>query len=199
MMKVLIVDDHAVVRHGLKSALQSHGYLTVAEAGSINEAQAFMAQTNPDAIIVDINLPDGSGFDLVAWARRVSPKIAIVILTLNDGKDYVRAAKSAGANAFIVKSAPLSDLIAALDFALSSPTSFSSKHITPSGVDSGLSAREIDVLLSISHGLSNTAIATNLYISVSTVKTHVSSILRKLDADNRVQALTIARERGLLV
>jgi DNA-binding NarL/FixJ family response regulator len=198
-MKVLIVDDHAVVRHGLKSALQSHGYLTVAEAGSINEAQAFMAQTNPDAIIVDINLPDGSGFDLVAWARRVSPKIAIVILTLNDGKDYVRAAKSAGANAFIVKSAPLSDLIAALDFALSSPTSFSSKHITPSGVDSGLSAREIDVLQSISHGLSNTAIATNLYISVSTVKTHVSSILRKLDADNRVQALTIARERGLLV
>ena len=198
-MKVLIVDDHAVVRHGLKSALQSHGYLTVAEAGSINEAQAFMAQTNPDAIIVDINLPDGSGFDLVAWARRVSPKIAIVILTLNDGKDYVRAAKSAGANAFIVKSAPLSDLIAALDFALSSPTSFSSKHITPSGVDSGLSAREIDVLLSISHGLSNTAIATNLYISVSTVKTHVSSILRKLDADNRVQALAIARERGLLV
>jgi DNA-binding NarL/FixJ family response regulator len=199
MMKVLIVDDHAVVRHGLKSALQSHGYLTVAEAGSINEAQAFMAQTNPDAIIVDINLPDGSGFDLVAWARRVSPKIAIVILTLNDGKDYVRAAKSAGANAFIVKSAPLSDLIAALDFALSSPTSFSSKHITPSGVDSGLSAREIDVLQSISHGLSNTAIATNLYISVSTVKTHVSSILRKLDADNRVQALAIARERGLLV
>ena len=199
MMKVLIVDDHAVVRHGLKSALQSHGYLTVVEAGSINEAQAFTAQTNPDAIIVDINLPDGSGFDLVAWARRVSPKIAIVILTLNDGKDYVRAAKSAGANAFIVKSAPLSDLIAALDFALSSPTSFSSKHITPSGVDSGLSAREIDVLQSISHGLSNTAIATNLYISVSTVKTHVSSILRKLDADNRVQALTIARERGLLV
>jgi DNA-binding NarL/FixJ family response regulator len=199
MMKVLIVDDHAVVRHGLKSALQAHGYVVVAEAGSINEAQAFTAQTNPDAIIVDINLPDGSGFDLVAWARRVSPKIAIVILTLNDGKDYVRAAKSAGANAFIVKSAPLSDLIAALDFALSSPTSFSSKHITPSGVDSGLSAREIDVLQSISHGLSNTAIATNLYISVSTVKTHVSSILRKLDAENRVQALTIARERGLLV
>ena len=198
-MKVLIVDDHAAVRHGLKSAIQSHGYEVVAEAGSINEAQAFMAQTNPDAIIVDINLPDGSGFDLVAWSRRVSPTTAIVVLTLNDGADYVRAAKSAGANAFIVKNAPLSDLIAALDFALSSPTSFSSKQICSSGIDSGLSAREIDVLHSISHGLSNTAIATNLYISVSTVKTHVSSILRKLDADNRVQALSIARERGLLV
>ena len=199
MMKVLIVDDHAVVRQGLKSAIQSHGYQVVAEAGSINEAQAFMAQTNPDALIVDINLPDGSGFDLVAWSKKVSPTTAIVVLTLNDGEDYVRAAKSAGANAFIVKNAPLSDLIAALDFALSSPTSFSSKQICSSGIDSGLSAREIDVLHSISHGLSNTAIATNLYISVSTVKTHVSSILRKLDADNRVQALSIARERGLLV
>jgi len=141
-MKVLIVDDHAVVRHGLKSAIQSHGYEVVAEAGSINEAQAFMAQTNPDALIVDINLPDGSGFDLVAWSRRVSPTTAIVVLTLNDGADYVRAAKNAGAN---------------------------------------------------------TVIVANLYISVSTVKTHVSSILRKLDADNRVQALSIARERGLLV
>ena len=198
-MKVLIVDDHVVVRHGLKSAIQSHGYEVVAEAGSINEAQAFMAQTNPDAIIVDINLPDGSGFDLVAWSRRVSPRTAIVVLTLNDGADYVRAAKSAGANAFIIKNAPLSDVIAALDFAVSSPTSFSSKKLCSSSTDSGLSAREIDVLHSINHGLSNSAIATDLYISVSTVKSHVSSILRKLDADNRVQALSIARERGLLV
>ena len=198
-MKVLIVDDHAVVRQGLKSAIESHGYEVVAEAGSINQAQAFMAQTNPDAIVVDINLPDGSGFDLVAWARKVSPTVVIVVLTLNDGADYVRAAKKAGANAFIVKNAPLADLIAALDFAISSPTSFSSKRIYTSGIDSGLSAREIDVLQSINHGLSNTAIATNLYISVSTVKTHVSSILRKLNADNRVQALSIARERGLLV
>jgi DNA-binding NarL/FixJ family response regulator len=198
-MKVLIVDDHVVVRHGLKSAIQSHGYEVVAEAGSVNEAQAFMAQTNPDAIIVDINLPDGSGFDLVAWSRRVSPRTAIVVLTLNDGADYVRAAKSVGANAFIIKNAPLSDVIAALDFAISSPTSFSSKKLCSSITDSGLSAREIDVLHSINHGLSNSAIATDLYISVSTVKTHVSSILRKLDADNRVQALSIARERGLLV
>jgi DNA-binding NarL/FixJ family response regulator len=198
-MKVLIVDDHAVVRHGLKSAIESLDYEVVAEAGSINEAQAFMAQTNPDAIIVDVNLPDGSGFDLVAWARKVSPTMAIVVLTLNDGQDYVRAAKSAGANAYIVKSAPLMDIIAALRFAASSPHSFSSKLICTTGVDSGLSAREIDVLHSINLGLNNIAIAKNLFISVSTVKTHVSSILRKLDADNRVQALTIARERGLLV
>ena len=198
-MKVLIVDDHAVVRHGLKSAIESHGYKVVTVAGSINEAQAFLAQTNPHAIIVDINLPDGSGFDLVAWARKVSPTIAIVVLTLNDGADYVRAAKTAGANAFIVKNAPLSDLLAALDFAISSPTSFSSNQIFAVGIETGLTAREIDILHSINRGLSNTSIAAHLFISVSTVKTHVSSILRKLDADNRVQALAIARKRGLLV
>jgi len=198
-MKVLIVDDHAVVRHGLKSAIETHGFEVVAVAGSINEAKAFMAQTNPDAIIVDINLPDGSGFDLVSWARKVSPATAIVVLTLNDGADYVRAAKSAGANAFIVKNAPISDLLAAIDFSISSPNAFSSKHILATGIDSRLTAREIDVLQSISHGSSNAAIATNLFISVPTVKSHVSSILRKLDADNRVQALSIARERGLLI
>jgi DNA-binding NarL/FixJ family response regulator len=198
-MKVMIVDDHAVVRHGLKSAIESHGYEVVAVAGSINEAHAYMAQTNPDAIIIDINLPDGSGFELVAWARTISPTIAIIVLTLNDGADYVRAAKNAGANAFIVKNAPLSDLLAAVDFALSSPTSFSSKPILKAGTDSGLTARELDILRSINLGWSNTSIATHLYISVSTVKTHISSIFRKLEAENRVQALAIARERGLLV
>ena len=198
-MRVLIVDDHAVVRHGLKTAIETHGYQVIAVAGSINEAKAFMAQTNPDAIIVDINLPDGSGFDLVSWARKVSPATAIIVLTLNDGADYVRAAKSAGANAFVVKNAPLSDLLAAIDFSISSPSAFSSKNILITGVDSGLTAREIDVLQSISHGSSNAAIATNLFISVPTVKSHVSSILRKLNADNRVQALSIARERGLLI
>ena len=198
-MKVLIVDDHEVVRHGLKTAIQAHGYEVAAVAGSINEAQAFMAQTNPDAIIIDINLPDGSGFELVTWARKLSPIIAIIVLTLNDGADYVRAAKNAGANAFIVKSAPLSDLLAALDFALSSPTSFSSKPIFKIGIDSGLTAREINILQSINLGLSNTAISTQLFISVSTVKTHISSIFRKLEADNRVQAVSIARERGLLL
>jgi DNA-binding NarL/FixJ family response regulator len=198
-MKVMIVDDHAVVRHGLKTAIESHGYEVVAVAGSINEAHAYMAQTNPDAIIIDINLPDGSGFELVTWARTISPTIAIIVLTLNDGADYVRAAKNAGANAFIVKNAPLSDLLAAIDFALSSPTSFSSKTMFKVGIDSGLTARELDILRSINLGWSNTSIATHLYISVSTVKTHISSIFGKLEAENRVQALAIARERGLLV
>jgi DNA-binding NarL/FixJ family response regulator len=198
-MKILIVDDHPVVRDGLKSAIQAHGYEVIAVAASINEARAFMAQTNPDAIIVDINLPDGSGFDLVTWSKKVCPSTVIIVLTLNDGADYVSAAKNAGANAFVVKNAPVSELLAALDFAISSPTSFSSKHIQSFPSHVMLSARELDVLISIDKGFSNAAIAGNLFISVSTVKTHVSSILQKLEVDNRIQALNTARQIGLLV
>ena len=198
-MKVMIIDDHAVVRDGLRSAIESHGHEVVAVAGSISEARAFMAQKNPNALIVDINLPDGSGFDLVSWSRSVSPTVAIIVLTLNDGAEYVRAAKSSGANSFIVKSAPVSEVLAALDFALRSPTTFSSKLRIVTEADSGLTAREIDVLQSINLGMSNTAIAASLHISISTVKTHITSIMRKLDANNRIQVVNIARDRGLLV
>ena len=86
-----------------------------------------------------------------------------------------------------------------LSYCISSQSLFSSKNVSPLEIDSGLSAREIDVLQLINLGSSNGVIASNLFISVSTVKTHVSSILRKLDAGNRVQALKIARERGLLI
>jgi len=198
-MKILIVDDHAVVRYGLKLAFESHGHQVVATAGSVKQAQAFLTHTNPDAIVVDINLPDGSGLELVSWSRKVSPTIAIVVLTLNDGADYVRAAQQAGANSYIVKDAPLTEVLAALDFAITSPGSFSSKTAFLYENDLGLTAREIDVLHLVNLGLSNSAIAHDLFISLSTVKSHVSAILQKLDADNRVKALSKARERGLIL
>ena len=199
MKRVLVVDDHAVVRYGLKLAIEAHGYEVVALAGSVSEARAFMAHTNPEILIVDINLPDGSGFELISWARKLSASLVILVLTLNEGFDYISASQKAGANAFIVKDAPLSELIAAINFAVSSPKSFSSQYIGKSLIGAGLTAREIDVLHSLNKGLSNTAIAAQLFISISTVKTHVSSILRKLGADNRIQALRTAREYGLLI
>lgn len=198
MKRVLIVDDHEVVRHGLRLAIEAHGYEVVSEASSLAQARAFIAHSNPEILIVDINLPDGSGFDLITWARQISATIAIVVLTLNDGIDYVKAARTAGANAYLVKDSPMVEIVAAIDFAVSSPRSFSSKISTLSTIHSGLTAREIDVLHSINHGCSNAMIAAKLYISISTVKTHVSSILRKLNAQNRVQALANARNIGLI-
>ena len=198
MKRVLIVDDHAVVRFGLSSALEANGYAIVAEASSLAQARAFIAHSNPDVLIVDINLPDGSGFDLIMWVRELSKSITIIVLTLNDASAYPSAARKAGANAYLVKDSPLVEIIAAIDFAIASPQSFNSKIAGTSIVATQLTAREIDILQSINLGYSNAVIAGNLYISLSTVKTHVSSILRKMNAQNRVQALTHAREIGLI-
>ena len=198
MKRVLIVDDHAVVRFGLRSALEANGYAIVAEASSLAQARAFIAHSNPDVLIVDINLPDGSGFDLIMWVRELSKSITIIVLTLNDASAYASAARKAGANAYLVKDSPLVEIIAAIDFAIASPQSFNSKIAGTSIVATQLTAREIDILQSINLGYSNAVIAGNLYISLSTVKTHVSSILRKMNAQNRVQALTSAKEIGLI-
>jgi DNA-binding NarL/FixJ family response regulator len=198
MKRVLIADDHAIVRHGLKLAIEAHGYEVVAEADSVAQARAFMTHTNPDLLIIDINLPDGSGFDVITWARKISKFLAIIVLSFNDGADFVRSARAAGANAYLVKDAPMVEIIAAMEFAVCSPNSFSSKIVSALSIDTGLTVREIDILHCVNQGLSNATIAANLFISVSTVKSHVSAILRKLHAQNRVQALTNAREHGLI-
>ena len=198
MKRVLIVDDHAVVRHGLKLAIEANGYEVVSEASSLTQARSFIAHTNPDVLIVDINLPDGSGFDLIKWVRKISKTIVIIVLTLNDGGEYASAARKAGANAYLVKDATMVEILAAIEFAIASPLSFNSRISSAPEITTGLTAREIDVLQSVNLGYSNAVIAQNLYISLSTVKTHVSSILRKLHAQNRVQALTHAKEIGLI-
>jgi len=198
MKRVLIVDDHAVVRHGLELAIEANGYEVVSEASSLTQARSFIAHTNPDVLIIDINLPDGSGFDLIKWVRKISKTIVIIVLTLNDGGEYASAARKAGANAYLVKDATMVEILAAIEFAIASPQSFNSRISSAPEITSGLTAREIDVLQSVNLGYSNAVIAQNLYISLSTVKTYVSSILRKLNAQNRVQALTHAKEIGLI-
>jgi len=198
MKRVLIVDDHAVVRHGLKLAIEAHGLVVVSEASTLAEARSLIAHTNPDVLIIDINLPDGSGFDLIKWVREISKSIVIIVVSLNDAPQYASAARKAGANAYLVKDSTMVEILAAIDFAVASPRSFNSKISSASELITGLTAREIDILQSINLGYSNAVIAENLYISLSTVKTHVSSILRKLNAHNRVQALSNAKEVGLI-
>ncbi|CAN1512088.1 CitB Response regulator containing a CheY-like receiver domain and an HTH DNA-binding domain [Candidatus Nanopelagicaceae bacterium] len=197
MKRLLIVDDHAVVRHGLKLACEQNGFEVVATLPTISEARSAIAALNPQIVVVDINLPDGSGFELIQWIRKINNSLPIVVLSLNDSPEYVRAARSSGANAYIVKSAPIEELIAAIQFAISSPHSFSSK-VKASTYEFALTAREFDVLALMDKGFSNLQISAQLHISLSTVKTHVSSILQKLSANNRVTALKVARDTGLL-
>ena len=202
MTRVVIIDDHAVVREGLKRALSNYGYEIAAEAASHAEGRAQIAHTNPDVIVVDLNLPDGSGFDLIVWARGISKTLGIVVLTLNDTDAHLIAAMNAGASAYIVKSAPMVELIAAIEYSTKSPLSFSAKGISTALASKAesfhLTAREFDVLALLPSGASTKEIASDLFLSQATIKTHLASIFRKLDVTNRTAAVGKARKHNLV-
>lgn len=200
--RALIIDDHAVVRSGIRKALEVRGEIQVFEAASKAEALAQIAHVSPHLIIVDINLPDGSGLEIVSWVRTISTEMAIVVLTFNDSDDQLLAAMKAGASAFVNKSAPLPELIAAIEHAQASPRSFAAKEI----VDAlqrrhhkfGLSQRELQIITMLPTDEPLSALAKSLFISESTLKTHLTHIYRKMSVKNRLQAINVARKAGLL-
>jgi DNA-binding NarL/FixJ family response regulator len=202
-LTVLIIDDHESVRAGIKVALARAGHICVGEAADIAEARAQIAHTNPQVIVVDLSLPDGNGLEIITWARSISQCIGIVVLTLNSAKDYLLTVMKTGASAYVEKSAPLAELISAIEHSATSPLSFSAQGI--SGVISkdlqanSLTQREAQVLQKLADGLSAADIGLELFITQATVKTHLASIYRKLESKNRIQAIIVARKNGLLI
>ena len=199
MTRLLIIDDHAVVRQGLIQAFNDKGFASIETAGNLKEARAKIAAFSPQAIIVDLNLPDGSGLEIVQWVRKFSADIAIIILSLNDPAQFVKVARSSGANAYLSKSQSMPEIISSVNFAVANPGSFTSTLTADRPLDFDLTAREIEVLYLLAEGASNLEISTKLFISVSTVKTHISAIMRKLQCANRTAAVKIARDHGLLL
>jgi hypothetical protein len=199
MSKLLIVDDHALVREGLKRALAHEGFSQITEASSIAQARAGIAASQPEVVTVDINLPDGSGFELVRWIRGISQDMAIVVLTLNNHENYIRAAMKAGASAFVSKSEPIPALVAAIKHSLITPLSFSAQGLEKlfNNTHNTLTAREFDLLVQLEQGHTTAQISKSLFISPATVKTHLASIYRKLEVTNRTAAIHAMREQGL--
>jgi DNA-binding NarL/FixJ family response regulator len=191
------------VRAGIKAALSRAGHICVGEAGSISEARAQIAHSNPQVIVVDLSLPDGNGLEIVQWARSISQRIGIVVLTLNPAQDFLLTVMKSGASAFVEKSAPLAELISAIEHSFIAPLSFSAQGISrvmkKDHEANALTAREIQVLEKLSDGLSASAIGLELFITQATVKTHLASIYRKLDSKNRIQAIIAAKKIGLLL
>ena len=199
MTRLLIIDDHAVVRQGLAQAFKEAGFATIETAGTLQQARAKIAAFNPEAIIVDLNLPDGSGLEIVQWVRKLSAEIAIIVLSLNDPAQFIRIARNSGANAYLSKSHSMQEIISSVTFALSNPGSFTSALTPDLHRDFYLTPREIEVLHLLAEGASNSDISGQLYVSISTVKTHISSVMRKLQCANRTAAARIARENGFLL
>ena len=197
----MIIDDHAVVRNGVRKALEQRGGFHIFEAASRAEALAQIAKTNPSLIIVDLNLPDGNGLEIVQWVRSISSHTALVVLSFSESDEFVLAAMNAGASAFVQKAAPLSELIASVEHALTSPETFSAKDIAGAMKRTrnsfGLSQRELQILTQLHKGAPLKEFAESLFITESTLKTHLSSIYRKMDVKNRVQAIEKAKSSGL--
>jgi two-component system response regulator DevR len=202
LASVLVIDDHPVVRMGIIKALTAAGFNCVGQAGSLKEAIAMIALHNPRVITVDINLPDGNGLEIVQWARKRSPSLIIIVLSLNDELDLISAAAKAGAQGFISKSAGIDLLIAAIQTALVNPTTFTSDRaielLMREKNGTILSPREITVITYLAGEMSISDIAKTMFISHSTAKTHITTIYRKLDTHSRPAAVARAKSLGLI-
>ena len=161
-----------------------------------------IALHNPDVITVDLNLPDGNGLELISWARKNSPTIAIIVLTLEDDLNLVSAASQSGAQAFISKSESAGHLISAITSVLRQPDLFISGHTVAllgrQKVQNLLSPRERMVLTQLEGELSLAEIASQMFISHATVKSHCATIYRKLETQSRRSAVARAKTMGLL-
>jgi DNA-binding NarL/FixJ family response regulator len=203
--RVLLIDDHELIRQGLRRAFErDDGFSVVGEAGSVAEGLQLAAALNPQVVLIDVRLPDGSGLDATRKLRSMLPDAGIVVLTMYAGDDHLFGALDAGASAFVPKDAPAEDVVAAARHAATAPTAFTAndladamrRRLSPTGPQ--LSPRERQVLGLLADGLAVSQIARQLFISESTAKTHISKLYEKLGAGNRAQALMTAMRLGLI-
>jgi DNA-binding NarL/FixJ family response regulator len=210
--RVLIVDDQALVRAGLRAILEGEIDIEViGEAGDGEEAIAAAGRVSPDVILMDIRMPKVDGLEATRSICKANGAPRIVILTTFDLDEYVYEALRAGASGFLLKDAPADDLIRAVRVAASGEAllapsvtrrliaRFSGRNMLPPSASlSLLTERERDVLLLVARGLSNQEVAQKLFLSETTVKTHVAHLLDKLDLRDRVQAVVLAYELGVV-
>jgi DNA-binding NarL/FixJ family response regulator len=211
---ILVVDDHPLFRRGIRMGLEGErDFLIVAEVADGPAAIQAADQYAPDVVLLDISLPTMSGFDVARAIKRRNPRVAVVILTMHEDDGHLFGAIRSGAEAFAAKSIEISELvrlirhIAGSDDEAAAPTFISARLLEEvrAGARRGaveedgfspLSPREIEILGFVSQGLSNKEIASILRISDQTVKNNITSILRKLQVNDRTQAVIYALRHG---
>jgi two-component system, NarL family, response regulator LiaR len=209
-LTIVLVEDHALVRAGLRTALEALGDVrVVGEASDGISAEVIIVRERPMVAIIDIGLPGRDGVALTRAVKTAVPQTKVVILTMHELDEEVLAALSAGADAYCVKSSDTSTVTDAVRIVASGGAYFDPQiaHVVlrrlgarspEPNSESPLTPRELDVLRLIAEGLGNIAIGERLHIGIGTVKGHISDILEKLSASDRTQAAVNALRRGLL-
>ena len=205
-IRVLLADDHHIVRAGIRQLLESAGDLqVVAEAGDGEEAQTLIRKHKPDVAVLDIQMPKASGIEVTRWVRAHLPEVGVLILTAYDDDPYVMAVLQAGANGYVLKTAAADELIqavrdvnegkSALDPAVTRKL-MSSMFQKPEKMVEELTERELDVLQLAAKGYTNKSIGVQLGISDRTVQGHLAHVFAKLQAASRTEAVMRAVSLG---
>jgi DNA-binding NarL/FixJ family response regulator len=203
MIKILLVDDHPVVREGLRGMLLAEDDLAVvAEAGGAAEAVAAVRAHEPDVVLMDLRMPGGDGVEATARVLAQRPAVRVVVLTTYDTDADILRAVEAGAAGYLLKDASRAELAQAIRAAARGETvlapSVAAKLVSRIRSPVELSRREIEVLRLVARGRTNAEIGRELLISEATVKTHLLRTFGKLDVSDRTAAVTAALERGIL-
>ena len=208
-IRVLVVDDHAVVRSGLKLVLEAdEGIEPVGEAGNARDAIFEARSLKPDVILLDVVMPDQSGLDIIPTLLHENPDTKILVLSMQDDPRYVREAFDAGASGYVLKEAADSEVVAAVrevadggryvDPELGARLVAAESAERKRAEEDPLSEREGEVLRLLALGHTNQEIAKQLYISVRTAETHRAHIMQKLRLSSRAELVRYALDRGLL-
>jgi len=200
-MKVLLVDDHALIRSGVATALAQKNFSVVAEASSVSQGLAMLNTHKPEITLIDVNLGSGSGIDLIKQAKKDGTSSKFVVLTMHDDNQTLELAKAAGAVAFITKSAPTDRLLEVVQSVAAGVDRFlkvGEINTLPERKDFDLTPRELEVLSLLPSGATANAIGAVLFLTEATIKTHLANLYRKLGAANRAQAVSIGIENKLI-
>jgi DNA-binding NarL/FixJ family response regulator len=210
-LRLLVVDDHEVVRQGLVALLdRREGFEVVAEAGTVAEALAMAHRFEPDIVVMDVRLPDGSGVEACREIRAELPATRVVMLTSYPDEEAVLSAIVAGASGYLLKQVRARDLVSALE-AVGRGESLLDPAVTEKVLDrvrriatgaytdelAQLTSQEQKILLLVAEGKTNKEIASEVFLSDKTVKNYVSSILSKLNLERRAQAAAFVAKRGI--